>query len=97
MLRRFSDEHEEPQMTMEPEREHWPKWTNHDHPIVPRHFAAVARPTRFRYSDQHLTWIERGGMTRLVRHLEEISDDASARIAAREFRTWAIAEGLLET
>jgi hypothetical protein len=32
---------------------------------------------------------------RLVRRLEEISDDASARIAARAFRTWAIAEGLL--
>jgi len=28
MLRRFSDEHEEPQMTMEREREHWPKWTS---------------------------------------------------------------------
>jgi len=32
---------------------------------------------------------------RLVRRLEEISDDSSARIAARAFRTWAIAEGLL--
>jgi len=32
---------------------------------------------------------------RLVRRLEEISDDASAHIAARAFRTWAIAEGLL--
>jgi hypothetical protein len=32
---------------------------------------------------------------RLVRRLEEISDDASARIAARIFRTWATAEGLL--
>src|SRR5262245_12910521 len=32
---------------------------------------------------------------RLVRRLEEISDDASARIAARAFRAWAIAEGLL--
>jgi hypothetical protein len=32
---------------------------------------------------------------RLVRRLEEISDDASANIAARAFRTWAIAEGLL--
>jgi len=27
---------------------------------------------------------------RLVRRLEETSDDASARIAARAFRTWAI-------
>jgi len=66
-------------MTMEREREHWPKWTNHDHPIVPRHFAAVARPTRFRYSDQHLTWIERGGMTRLSRR----SDRAYARPASQ--------------
>jgi hypothetical protein len=32
---------------------------------------------------------------RLVRRLEEVSDDASARIAARAFRAWAIAEGLL--
>ena len=32
---------------------------------------------------------------RLVRRLEEVSDDASARIAARGFRAWAIAEGLL--
>jgi hypothetical protein len=32
---------------------------------------------------------------RLVRRLEEISDDASARIAARAFRTWVMAEGLL--
>jgi hypothetical protein len=32
---------------------------------------------------------------RLVRRLEEISDDASARIAARAFRNWATAEGLL--
>jgi hypothetical protein len=31
----------------------------------------------------------------LVRRLEEISDDASARIAARAFRSWAMAEGLL--
>jgi len=31
-----------------------------------------------------------------VRRLEEISDDASARIAARAFRAWAIAEGLAE-
>jgi len=31
----------------------------------------------------------------LVRRLEEISDEDSARIAARAFRTWAIAEGLL--
>jgi hypothetical protein len=31
----------------------------------------------------------------LVRRLEEISDDDTARIAARAFRTWAIAEGLL--
>ena len=28
-------------------------------------------------------------------HLEEISDEASARVAARAFRAWAIAEGLL--
>src|SRR5215831_21322986 len=32
---------------------------------------------------------------RMVRRLEEVSDDASARVAARAFRTWAIAEGLL--
>jgi len=32
---------------------------------------------------------------RLVRRLEEASDDASARIAARAFGSWAIAEGLL--
>jgi hypothetical protein len=32
---------------------------------------------------------------RLVRRLEQVSDDASARIAARAFRAWAIAEGLL--
>jgi hypothetical protein len=32
---------------------------------------------------------------RLVRRLEEISDDPSARVAARAFRSWAIAEGLL--
>jgi hypothetical protein len=32
---------------------------------------------------------------RLVRRLEEISDHASARNAARAFRAWAIAEGLL--
>ena len=32
---------------------------------------------------------------RVVRHLEEISDEASARVAARAFRAWAIAEGLL--
>jgi hypothetical protein len=32
---------------------------------------------------------------RLVRRLEEISDDTGARIAARAFRTWAITEGLL--
>src|SRR5439155_2645065 len=32
---------------------------------------------------------------RMVRRLEEVSDDASARIAARAFRAWAIAEGLL--
>jgi hypothetical protein len=32
---------------------------------------------------------------RLVRRLEEISDEASARVAARAFRAWAIAEGLL--
>ena len=32
---------------------------------------------------------------RLVRRLQEISDDASARSAARAFRTWAIDEGLL--
>ena len=32
---------------------------------------------------------------RIVRRLEEISDDASARMAARPFRVWATAEGLL--
>jgi hypothetical protein len=32
---------------------------------------------------------------RIVRRLEEVSDDASARIAAQAFRAWAIAEGLL--
>jgi hypothetical protein len=32
---------------------------------------------------------------RLVRRLEEISDEAGARVAARAFRAWAIAEGLL--
>jgi hypothetical protein len=32
---------------------------------------------------------------RLVRRLEEISDDASERIAARAFRAWAVGEGLL--
>jgi hypothetical protein len=32
---------------------------------------------------------------RLVRRLEEIYDGASALIAARAFRAWAIAEGLL--
>jgi hypothetical protein len=32
---------------------------------------------------------------RMVRRLEEVSDEASARIAARAFRAWAIAEGLL--
>jgi len=32
---------------------------------------------------------------RVVHRLEEISDDASARIAAQAFRAWAIAEGLL--
>ena len=32
---------------------------------------------------------------RIVRRLEEVSDDASIRIAARAFRAWAIAEGLL--
>ena len=32
---------------------------------------------------------------RIVRRLEEVSDDASARIAARAFRAWAMAEGLL--
>jgi hypothetical protein len=31
----------------------------------------------------------------MVRRLEEVSDDASARVAARAFRAWAIAEGLL--
>ena len=32
---------------------------------------------------------------RVVHRLEEISDEASARVAARAFRTWARAEGLL--
>ena len=32
---------------------------------------------------------------RLVRRLDEVSDDASARTAAQSFRAWAIAEGLL--
>ena len=32
---------------------------------------------------------------RVVRRLEEISDEAGARRAARAFRAWAIAEGLL--
>ena len=32
---------------------------------------------------------------RIVRRLEEVSDRASMRIAARAFRAWAIAEGLL--
>jgi hypothetical protein len=32
---------------------------------------------------------------RLVRRPEEVSDDGSARIAARSFRAWAITEGLL--
>jgi hypothetical protein len=32
---------------------------------------------------------------RIVRRLEEVSDDASMHIAARAFRAWAIAEGLL--
>ena len=32
---------------------------------------------------------------RIVRRLEEVPDDASMRIAARAFRAWAIAEGLL--
>ncbi len=32
---------------------------------------------------------------RLVRRLEEVSDKASARVAARAFRAWAMAEGLL--
>ena len=32
---------------------------------------------------------------RIVRRLEEVSDDASMRIAARAFRAWATAEGLL--
>jgi hypothetical protein len=32
---------------------------------------------------------------RLVRRLQEVSDNASARIAARSFRAWAITEGLL--
>ena len=32
---------------------------------------------------------------RMVRRLEEVSKEASARIAARAFRAWAIAEGLL--
>jgi hypothetical protein len=32
---------------------------------------------------------------RMVRRLEEVSDDASAHVAARAFRAWALAEGLL--
>ena len=32
---------------------------------------------------------------RLVRCLEEVSDEASARVAVRAFRAWAMAEGLL--
>ena len=32
---------------------------------------------------------------RVVRRLEEISDEAGARRAARAFRAWAMAEGLL--
>ena len=32
---------------------------------------------------------------RVVRRLEEVSDEASARLAARAFRAWAMAEGLL--
>jgi hypothetical protein len=32
---------------------------------------------------------------RIVRRLEEVSDEASARVAARVFRAWALAEGLL--
>ena len=32
---------------------------------------------------------------RIVRRLEEVSDDASMRIAAQAFRAWALAEGLL--
>ena len=32
---------------------------------------------------------------RVVHRLEAISDEASARSAARAFRAWAIAEGLL--
>ena len=32
---------------------------------------------------------------RVVHRLKEISDEASARVAARAFRAWAIAEGLL--
>ena len=32
---------------------------------------------------------------RIVRRLEEVSDDASMRIAAQAFRAWVIAEGLL--
>ena len=32
---------------------------------------------------------------RIVRRLEEVSDDASIRIAARAFRAWAITEGRL--
>ena len=32
---------------------------------------------------------------RVVHRLEEISDEASARVAARAFRAWAIAEGQL--
>jgi hypothetical protein len=31
----------------------------------------------------------------LVRRLEEVSDEANARVAARAFRAWAIAEGLM--
>jgi siderophore synthetase component len=32
---------------------------------------------------------------RVVHRFEEISDEASARVAARAFRAWAISEGLL--
>jgi hypothetical protein len=32
---------------------------------------------------------------RLVRRLEEVSNETSARVAARAVRAWAIAEGLL--
>jgi hypothetical protein len=32
---------------------------------------------------------------RIVRRLEEVSDEASARVAARTFRAWALAEGLM--